>query len=226
MRGDRAWDEEADEHEALWEALMERVCPVPNAREGRASPHRAFHQDLPLLGELDLALDRQRALLRACMEKNMPNRFWLEERMRRIDEELVARGITAQPTQPAAPTRSAAARAARQIPPASRSSVRPVHVAEAAEALDQEIDWQQHQAWLRHQAAQATGDPAAPSASRPSLREQARAVPKPTVTPIARPASTEADPWAGAGERGWQVLPGRENGRDGGDGAADSTKEA
>lgn len=200
MRGNRAWERDDDGHEELWQALMERVCPVPNALAGRANPHRAYHEDLRLLGDLELALEKQRALLRACLERDAPNRRWLEERLRRIDAELAARGVIGQPAQGVT---DAAPR--RLPPPAPLNSPR-----EAAEEVEREIERRQHMAWLRWRARQVSRMPDAlgspPSPSRPAPG------PAPVRTP--RPASAEADPWARAAEREWRVLAGGDDAAD------------
>jgi hypothetical protein len=145
-------DDAQDDHEDLWHELAERVCRVPGWEQRPGDPHRAFHQDIPSLCDVELALERQRAVFRACLERNRLARDWLLRRIDHLDEEAARRAAAGACRPPSPPpslawpwTREPAAR------PAARRTIDP-RLREEAECGREE--WQ-HQQWLRHQEAVA-----------------------------------------------------------------------
>jgi hypothetical protein len=132
-------DEQSD-HEDLWGELAERVCRVPGGYPQQAGdPQRAFHQDLALLSDRDLLLEQQRAIFRACLERNRSNIWWLQERVERIESEQERRrGL-----------RRAAV--ALHVTRVIRERPRHEDMAWMREEILRELEGFQHGEWLRHQ---------------------------------------------------------------------------
>lgn len=139
-------EDEQDDHEALWHELAERICHVPGWEMRPGDPQRAFHHDLPGMREEDLTLERERALVRACMERDRLDRAWLLQRIARIDAERACREER-QTDQPAAPPRPAMPRQAPASLSPAQQLLRQRQLAEA----ERDVEWLQHQEWLRFQ---------------------------------------------------------------------------
>jgi hypothetical protein len=90
----RHCDQERSAHEALWRALCERVYPMRDAL-GVGDGRRLYHQDLPLLAEMDLALEKLKARFRLCLEQDFADRMWLLERIAKIADEQARRAALA-----------------------------------------------------------------------------------------------------------------------------------
>ncbi len=89
-------EQERGEHDALWQALCDRVYPIRDAL-GVGDARRMYHQDLSLLTEIDLELERLRARFRVCLEADFSDRMWLLERVDKIEDELARRAVDAWP---------------------------------------------------------------------------------------------------------------------------------
>lgn len=89
-------DEGDSDIEAMWQALCERVYPIRDAR-GVGDGRRIYHQDVPLLSDVDLELDTLRARFRACLEQDWADRRWLLARIDRIVDEQAKRAEAAWP---------------------------------------------------------------------------------------------------------------------------------
>lgn len=110
MRGNI--ERECGEYDALWRALCDQVYPMRDAL-GVGDARRLYHQDLPLLTDMDLELDKLRARFRVCLEPDFSDRMWLLERIDRIEDEQARRAEDAWPPRdpadiPARPTRDKA----------------------------------------------------------------------------------------------------------------------
>ena len=94
MRSDD--DAGRDGHDALWRALCERVYPMRDAL-GVGDARHLYHQDVPLLSDVDLELDKLRARFRVCLEQDYPDRRWLLERIDKVTDEQARRAELAWP---------------------------------------------------------------------------------------------------------------------------------
>jgi hypothetical protein len=118
-------------HDALLQALAERLCPIPR-RDRPGDPHRSFGQDLPLLSDTALALEAERVTLRACMESEGPDLRWLLRRLERVRHE----------------------QACREDPRPPDAGSAPVGPRPDEEELERARERRNHEAWLRWNAEQ------------------------------------------------------------------------
>jgi hypothetical protein len=143
MRRAHDWDEQ-DDHEALWQELMQRACRVPGedgeVRPG--DPQRRFHLDLGGMRDPDLRLEEWRTMLRASLERDRVNLWWLQERVEEIGRTLARRAAQERRLAGLAATGADPPRS----PPPDRARLRAVQEA-AALARELAAD----DAWLAHQ---------------------------------------------------------------------------
>lgn len=143
MSREREWQRnrrfagEEDEHEAVWQALAERVCPIDSTRPG--GPQRIAHQDLIAMSGQDLELERRRAMLRSCLERDGYSATWLERRIERIEDEMEQRGASVAAVVPAASP-------AHPAPTPARGEAEVVAARRIA-SLERALDRAHHDSW-------------------------------------------------------------------------------
>ena len=122
-------DRACGNQDAVLQALAERICPISIA-DRHADAHRYFGHDLLHLSDSALALEAARVTLRACLETEGPDLWWLLRRLDRVRQEQACREELHQRGGVAAP------------------GVPPVDLEERA----RERERRNHEAWLRWNA--------------------------------------------------------------------------